>query len=79
MTGSVGVGCTGSQGPLLGGWPGLPLSCHGRPAGPPPVASLEVVVALLAARVRAGRLARAAGAPLVLRRAVGMLPGVAGA
>jgi len=88
-----------------------------QPTGPPPAASLEAVVALVAARVaplrpdlqralerdlkllppdggdgglelppgvaepfrrrvrvRAGRLARAVGAPLVLRRAVGMLP-----
>ncbi len=116
MTGSGGVGGTGSQGPLLGGWPGL-LPSLPRPTGPPPAASLEAVVALLAARVaplrpdlqralerdlqllppggqdgglhlplgaagsqrrrvrvRAGRLARAVGAPLVLRRAVGMLP-----
>jgi len=114
-----GVRCvsgTGSYGPLLGGWPGV-LAELPRPAGPPPAASLEAVVALLAARVaplrpdlrwalerdlqllppgggdgglgvlagvaatqrrrvrvRAGRLARAVGAPLVLRRAVGMLP-----
>jgi len=116
VTGSGGVGGTGSQGPLLGGWPGL-LPSLPRPTGPPPAASLEAVVALLAARVaplrpdlqralerdlqllpaggqdgslhlppgaaeaqrrrvrvRAGRLARAVGAPLVLRRAVGMLP-----
>lgn len=116
MTGSAGVGGTGSQGPLLGGWPGL-LPSLPRPTGPPPAASLEALVALLAARVaplrpdlqralerdlqllpaggqdgslqlppgaaaaqrrrvrvRAGRLARAVGAPLVLRRAVGMLP-----
>jgi len=104
------------RGLLGGGWPGL-LAELPRPAGPPPAASLEAVVALLAARVaplrpdlqralerdlqllppdggdgglelppgvaesfrrrvrvRAGRLARAVGAPLVLRRAVGMLP-----
>jgi len=111
------VGGAGSQGPLLGGgWPGL-LAELPRPAGPPPAASLEAVVALVAARVaplrpdlrralerdlqllppgggdgglevlagaagshrrrvrvRAGRLARAVGAPLVLRRAGGMLP-----
>jgi len=116
VTGSGGVGGTGSQGPLLGGWPGL-LAELPRPTSPPPAASLEAVVALLAARVaplrpdlqwalerdlqllppgggdgglrlppgvaeserrrvrvRAGRLARAVEAPLVLRRAVGMLP-----
>jgi len=116
VTGSGGMSGTGSQGPLLGGWPGL-LPSLPRPTGPPPAASLEAVVALLAARVaplrpdlqralerdlqllppggqdgslqlppgaaeaqrrrvrvRAGRLARAVGAPLVLRRAAGMLP-----
>jgi len=111
------VNLTGSSEPLLGGWPGL-LAELPRPTGPPPAASLEAVVALVAARVaplrpdlqralerdlqllppgggddglevlagvaetqrrrrvrvRAGRLARAVGAPLVLRRAVGMLP-----
>ncbi len=111
------MGGAGSQGPLLGGgWPGL-LPELPPPTGPPPAASLEAVVALVAARVaplrpdlqralerdlqllppgggdgglewlagvagshrrrvrvRAGRLARAVGAPLVLRRAVGMLP-----
>ncbi len=111
------MGGAGSQGPLLGGgWPGL-LPELPPPTGPPPAASLEAVVALMAARVaplrpdlqralerdlqllppgggdgglewlagvaetqrrrvrvRAGRLARAVGAPLVLRRAVGMLP-----
>jgi len=116
VTGSGAVSGTGSCGPLLGGWPGL-LAELPRPTGPPPAASLEAVVALVAARVaplrpdlqralerdlqllppggedggpewlagvaetqrrrvrvRAGRLARAVGAPLVLRRAVGMLP-----
>jgi len=41
---------TGSYGPLLGGWPGL-LAELPRPIGPPPAASLEAVVALVAARV----------------------------
>jgi len=50
VTGSAAVGGTGSQGPPGGEWPGL-LAELPRPTGPPPAASLEAVVALMAARV----------------------------